>query len=320
MRTISSVGALACLASWLAACDGAPPEPEAPAKVPEKAEAAAEPAAGGGLEPGEYTWTTADGNQVPYTIAGEDGATIVLVHCWMCDRSFWSEQVPVLARHYRVVAMDLPGHGEATAVRDAWTVAGYGKDVAGLVEELDLSGVVLVGHSMGGPVSLRAAALAGDRVRGIVAVDTLHNAEFEYSGEEFGQFLQAVQKDFSGTCGRFVQQMFPEPDAGDVMDRVRETSCREDRKEVGVGLMRDFGNVDAGQWFREAGVPIRAINAADGMPTEIEINRKYADFDAVTLEGVGHYLHMTRPQQFNPLLLDAIEDILNPETVAAVAP
>jgi pimeloyl-ACP methyl ester carboxylesterase len=43
----------------------------------------------------------------------------------------------------------------------------------------------------------------------------------------------------------------------------------------------------------------------------VETNRKYADFDAELMENVGHYLHMTRPEQFNPLLLDAIEEVLN---------
>src|SRR5690606_36256469 len=45
-----------------------------------------------------------------------------------------------------------------------------------LIQALDLDNVALVGHSMGGPASLRAAALSGDRVRGVVAVDTLHDA------------------------------------------------------------------------------------------------------------------------------------------------
>lgn len=313
-RILSNACAAVFLTVLLAACGK--PAPEAAAPAAERAPAAnAEPDA---LAPGEHAWTTADGNRMPYTVAGEGETTLVLVHCWMCDRTFWSEQVPVLARRYRVLAMDLPGHGEATAARDAWTVAGYGEDVAGLIRGLDLSDVVLVGHSMGGPVALKAAALSGDRVRGIVAVDTLHNAEFEYSGEEIGEMARSLEQDFAGTCGEMVQQMFPEPDAGAVMDRVRRTSCRDDRKAVGVALMRDFARIDMPSWFREAGVPIRAIVAAGGMPAAVEVNRKYADFDAVALEGVGHYLHMTRPDAFNPLLLDAIDEILG--APAAPAP
>jgi pimeloyl-ACP methyl ester carboxylesterase len=285
------------LTAILTACNGAPPE-------------TADETANDALVAGEHTFTTADGNRMPYTVAGAGDVTVVLVHCWMCNRTFWSEQVPVLSRQYRTVAVDLPGHGDATADRDDWTVGQFGDDVAGLLEELDLSNVVLVGHSMGGPVSLRTAALAGDRVRGIVAVDTLHDAEFDFSGEEVEGFMAAFEADFVGTCRDFVRQMFPEEGAEAIMNRVRETSCSEQSAPTGAALMRDFGRIEMTRWMSEAGVPIRAINAAAPNPTKVETNRKYADFDVELMEDVGHYPHMTRPEQFNPLLLDAIEDVL----------
>jgi pimeloyl-ACP methyl ester carboxylesterase len=297
MKQRRRVIAAVFLTTILSACN----EPPEPAEQSDKA----------ALAPGEYTFTTGDGNRMPYTVAGSGEVTVVLVHCWMCDRTFWSEQVPVLAPHYRTIAVDLPGHGEATAERDQWTVSGFGDDVAGLLESLDLSNVVLVGHSMGGPVSLRTAALAGDRVRGVVAVDTLHDAEFEFSGEQMDTFMAAFETDFVGTCREFVRQMFPEEGVEAIMNRVRDTSCSESRAETGAALMKDFGRIDMPRWFSEARVPIRAVNAATPHPTEVETNRKYADFDVELLENVGHYLHMTRPEQLNPLLLDAIEDVLN---------
>jgi pimeloyl-ACP methyl ester carboxylesterase len=290
----------------LAACDPAAQDtPETGEAPPERDSAGAAP-----LAVGEHQWTTADGNSMPYTVTGEGEATVVLVHCWMCDRTFWSEQTPPLSEHYRTIALDLPGHGEATANRDNWSVSTFGADVAGLIEDLDLGNVVLVGHSMGGPVSLRAAALSGDRVRGIVAVDTLHNAEFEFSGEQIDAFVAAMEADFPATCSSFVQQMFPEEGAEETMGRVRESSCAADRAEAGTALIKDFGHIDMGQWMSEAGVPIRAINAAEPNPTLVEVNRQYADFDAVLVEDVGHYLHMTRPERFNPLLLAAIDGLL----------
>jgi len=123
--------------------------------------------------------------------------------------------------------------------------------------------------------------------------------------------MAAFEADFVGTCGEFVRQMFPEKGADAIMNRVRETSCSRQRADAGVALMQDFGRIDMPRWFSEAGVPIRAINAATPNPTEVETNRKYADFDVVLMENVGHYLHMTRPEQFNPLLLDAIEEVLS---------
>lgn len=254
-------------------------------------------------------WTTADGNRLPYDVAGTGAVTVVLVHCWMCERSFWDAQVPVLAERYRTIAIDLPGHGEATDDRTNWSVAAYGDDLAGFIEALDLRNVVLVGHSMGGPVSLRAAALTGDRVRGIVAVDTLHDAEFEFSEEQMDGFIAAFEADYPATCNEFVKQMFPEDDAEAAMTQVQETSCGAERAPIGIALMKDFGTIDMSAWFSEANVPIRAINAAQPNPTRIDRNRKYADFDAVLMEGVGHYPHMSRSQEFNPLLLDAIADL-----------
>ncbi|HUP22727.1 MAG TPA: alpha/beta hydrolase [Thermoanaerobaculia bacterium] len=282
----------------IVACQGDPP-PEAP------------PAADTtrtGLTPGEHTFTSADGSEIPYEIAGEGDATVVLVHCSMCEGSFWAAQVPVLAERYRTLTLDLPGHGKASAARAEWTVAGYGEDVAAMLRELDLSNVVLVGHSMGGPVSLRAAALSPGRVRGIVAVDTLHDAEFDMSAA-LESFLPAFEADYSATCDEFVDSMFPEENVDEIKATVRAKGCSEDRREIGIALMRNFGDIDMTSWFSDAGVPIRAINAPTN-PTQVENNRKYADFEAVILENVGHFPHMTRPEQFNPLLLDAVAQLL----------
>lgn len=262
------------------------------------------------LAAGPHVWTTSDGQALPYSVTGEGDATVVLVHCWMCEGSFWDAQVPALAERYRTITLDLPGHGRAGTTRESWTVERYGDDVAGLLAALDLSNVVLVGHSMGGPVALRAAALAKPRVRGIVAVDTLHDAEFDYSRPEIEAFFRAFEADYSGTCSGFVDQMFPEPGVEAIRDRVRTIGCDPARAAVGRALMRSFATVDMPAWFREAGVPIRAINAAGSNPTRIDTNRKYADFDAILIEGVGHYPHMTRPSEFNPILLAKIVEVL----------
>lgn len=131
------------LVSALAACG---PAPEDAPPDSGDTRAASDAATAVQLAPGAHRWTAADGNTVPYSVTGEGEATVVLVHCWMCDRTFWSEQVPVLSQRYRTIALDLPGHGDATANRKGWKVSAYGEDVAALIEALDLDNVVLVGH------------------------------------------------------------------------------------------------------------------------------------------------------------------------------
>ena len=130
MTTLVRLGLVASLVV-LALCGG-------PTPVPQDDLGRESPPADAALLPGDHVWAAADGVAVPYTVAGDGDVTIVLVHCWMCDRTFWREQIPVLAERYRVVAMDLPGHGDAGVDRETWTVAGYGDDVAGLVTSLGL--------------------------------------------------------------------------------------------------------------------------------------------------------------------------------------
>ena len=121
----------------------------------------------------------ADGVPIVYDAKGAGETALVFLHCWSCDREFWREQVDVFAEDYRVVAMDLPGHGASGAGREDWSIAGLAEDVRTVVDELGLERVVLVGHSMGGPIALLAAPLLEGRAVGVACVDTLHNAEMK---------------------------------------------------------------------------------------------------------------------------------------------
>lgn len=312
MTTASArIATIAAIGTLLVACS-APPEPsgdDASRDDDDRGRTAVGPTAA--LAPGTHEFTTTDGNTMPYEIAGNPVAstTVLFVHGWMCERRFWDDQTHAIADTYRTIVVDLPGHGRASTNRERWTVAQYAEDVAGLLEALDLRDTVLVGHSMGGPVALRAAKLAEGRLRGVVAVDSLHNAEYSFSGERADAIVKAIAADYPTYCERMAQQLFPEPDAELTLRRVVAAGCRPEQAAIGVGLMRDFLTIDLAPWFREAGVPIRAINAAGGRPTEIEINRGYADFDAVLMDDVGHYLHMTRPQEFNALLVATLDEL-----------
>jgi pimeloyl-ACP methyl ester carboxylesterase len=106
-----------------------------------------------------------------------------------------------------------------------------------------------------------------------------------------------------------VQGMFVEDGVEAVVERVRKTGCEDGNAEVGRALIRDFQAVDLPTLFREAGVPIRAINAGAPNVTKVEVNEKYADFDVVLMDGVGHFLHMTRPDEFNRHLLATIASL-----------
>lgn len=77
------------------------------------------------------------------------GRPVLLIHGVSMSRRFFERNVDVPAERFRVVNVDLRGHGESPACEGGHTVAQYARDVHALIERLGLDGVVLVGWSMG---------------------------------------------------------------------------------------------------------------------------------------------------------------------------
>jgi pimeloyl-ACP methyl ester carboxylesterase len=88
-----------------------------------------------------------------------------------CSRQDWEAQVSAFSKSHDVIACDLRGHGETPGTPADCTIENFGADVAALLESLDLSGAILIGHSMGCRVVLQAALDAPDRVAALVLVD-----------------------------------------------------------------------------------------------------------------------------------------------------
>ena len=258
--------------------------------------------------PVQGTVAAPDGVSIAYTIRSAESPSLVFIHGWMCDQSFWDAQVEPMSVSYTVVTIDLPGHGLSGMDRDGWPLMAFGTDVQAVVEHLDLDEVILVGHSMGGPVALEAARLMPDRVIGVIAVDALHNADFEYDPEQKAGFLAAWNQDFAGTCTSFVTSMFPETTDPALVDRVKASMC-EGPAQSSVAQLRQFLDYDMKAALEAVDVPVRCINSAS-FPTDVDGNRVYhEDFEAVIIDGPGHFLMMETPEQFNAHLSLAVAEI-----------
>ena len=244
-----------------------------------------------------------DGVRITYDVRGAGETTLVFLHGWASERGAWREQANYFAAAYQVVTIDLAAHGQSTAGRrKAWTLAGLAGDVRAVVERLKLKRVILIGHSMGGPVALLAAARL-PVVRAVVLVDSVHNAEANLTREQAESFAGVFAKDFRGTITPMIRGMFPagSPLADEVVGKAFVTN-----PTILTALIRDYPNVDFPAALRALRIPVRAINAAVRAPgdpaTNLAVNRRYADFDATILSGPGHFLMLERPGEFNAIL------------------
>jgi pimeloyl-ACP methyl ester carboxylesterase len=244
-------------------------------------------------------------------LQGRGDTALLFLHGWCGDREHWKHQLPAFATDYHVVTIDLAGHGESGKDRKGWSIEGLADDVQTVVQTLALKRVILVGHSMGGPVALSAAKRMPRTVIAVVGIDTLHDAEFRRDEVATKKFPEPLEKDFKGTVRLGFAGAFHEKTDAEVRKWVVSRIEAQD-PTMAIALMRDHSLLERKKLFQEAKVPVRCINSAVGFPyykpTAVKINKQYADFEAVTLEEVGHYPMLEKPTKFNEKLREVIRE------------
>ena len=113
------------------------------------------------------------GLEASYVESGE-GPPVLLIHGFTSSAFTWRHVIPGLASRFRVIAVDLPGFGESDKPADFdYTIPGFARWILAFMDVLDLPRAALVGNSMGGGIAHAVAAMAPDRVTGLVLEDSV---------------------------------------------------------------------------------------------------------------------------------------------------
>jgi pimeloyl-ACP methyl ester carboxylesterase len=245
---------------------------------------------------------------ISYDEKGSGSPELVFVHGWSCDKSYWSKQVEYFAPKYKVVTIDLAGHGASGMERKNYTMEAFGADVATVIKKLDLKKVVLIGHSMGGAVILEAARLTPGRIIGLVGADTFQDFERSYTLQEIEQFLTPFRENFLETVNDFVLNMFPlNADSILVESIIKDMSSAP--KEVAISAMANLFSYDAKPTLKQVRLPIQLINC-EKYPVNIEAGKRQAfSFEVAVIPEVGHFVMMEDAESFNRLLEETIRKL-----------
>jgi pimeloyl-ACP methyl ester carboxylesterase len=118
------------------------------------------------------------GVRLHYREAGRGAPALVLIHGWGGSLEHWERAAAALRRTWRVVRVDLRGHGRSDAPAEGrYDVTGFADDVAWMIGRLGLRRPLVVGHSTGGLVALQLAVDRPAAVRAIAMVDSLISSE-----------------------------------------------------------------------------------------------------------------------------------------------
>ncbi|MBK7673051.1 MAG: alpha/beta hydrolase [bacterium] len=260
------------------------------------------------------TATAPDGVAIHFTDQGEGTPALVFVHGWSCDGTYWNQQVKHFAATHRVVVIDLAGHGASGQERKAYTMESFGGDVAAVLQQLDLKGAVLVGHSMGGPVVVEAALAAPDRVAGLVGIDNFQNVNLKLPQQAVDTFLAPFEADFKPSVTNWVLRMFP-AGADSALAAGIAADMASAPPAVGMSAIRELL-----RWFSdratarlaELKVPLMCVSA-DLQPTQAAPMKALVPrYELRVLPKCGHFLMRENPAGFNALLAETVAAIAKP--------
>src|SRR5438552_1781499 len=120
---------------------------------------------------GESRFTRLDGARIHYVNYGKGDEALVLIHGWTCNLDNWRDQFADFAKRNRVIAMDLPGHGQSDKPQVTYSMDYFARAVDAVMRDAKVKRAVLVGHSMGTPVARQFYRKYPGKTLAIVIVD-----------------------------------------------------------------------------------------------------------------------------------------------------
>ncbi|MGH9658279.1 MAG: alpha/beta fold hydrolase [Bryobacteraceae bacterium] len=251
-----------------------------------------------------------DGAKVHYQSLGKGDTAVVFIHGWTCDGTFWRLQTPAVAPRRRALLVDLPGHGQSGKPRVAYTMPLMARGVEAAMRDAGVKRAVLVGHSMGVPVARQVIRMFPGKVIGFVAVDGRFPkkpgdpAELAKHEKGFADFTARFRgPDYKENLLKSVEFMLGPAAPAPLREEIK-TKMSATPQHVMVSAMEGMADWTYGD-PSPIRVPVLAVFAR-GSGIKPEEEKFAASFipklEWVVWDGVGHFLMMEKPEEFNRLL------------------
>lgn len=247
--------------------------------------------------------------RIGYTDQGE-GLPLVFIHAFPLSKVMWETQIHALANHYRVITIDLRGHGESDAMLWNVTLDDYAADVVGLLDHLGLGKAVFIGLSMGGYTVFSLYRLYAHRIQALVLADTRAQADSEEGKTGRRAMAQVAFKEGAVAIANLMIPKLLAPSTiqqrPNVMEQVRQWILGTPREGIIVDLMAMAARPDSTHLLSTITCPTLIVVGEDDQATPVAESRYMADripnATLVTIPQAGHLSNVEQPDVFNQAL------------------
>lgn len=253
--------------------------------------------------------------RIAYDVTGE-GQLVVCVPSLGDMRGEYRFLVPELVKAgYRVVTMDVRGHGETSTGWDDYSVAAIGEDILALIRELGGESAIVVGTSMGGGAAIWSAVEAPDLVKGMILVNPFVDGE----GDRLLVFLLSLM--FARPWGAsmwktYYSSLYPTRKPADFAEYINALHAnikQRGRLEAVMAMLR-ASKVASGERMPNVKQPVLVLMGSkdpDFKNPEAEAKRvaEAVRGEFKVVENAGHYPHAEMPEVTAPLMIEFMDEL-----------
>ena len=246
-------------------------------------------------------------------VGASAGVPVLFIHAFPLNRTMWAPQVSAMVERCRCVAADLRGFGESVR-QPPYSMEQYADDLAGLLDQLHITKVVLVGCSMGGYVSFEFWRKYRDRVRAMVLVDTRATADTGEAVQRRRQQIELVRSEGStaianaqiaSMIGKTTREKQP-----DTYDAVHRMIAQAPVDGIAGALEAMMKRPDSTQDLARIDIPTLVVVGDEDAITPVkEARAMHEQIPGSSLQVIaqaGHLSCMERPAAFNHVLTEFV--------------
>lgn len=242
-----------------------------------------------------------DGANVAYIDHGGKGRPMVFLPGWCCTQNQWASVAERLGPEVNAVTLDYAGFGASGNHQRQWAIENFARDARAVIEALDLTDVIVVGHSMGGAVALELAYLLPDRVLRVIGADTFTYRAFYYAFDErqIDAVLAPLRSDFPRAVRELIGVYFLPSSDAELRERIEDEMAAADGPRA-CDVMENFLRWDVRDSLSRHAKPVQTINAKAFFDEDAAVE---LGLNTTLLEDTGHFIMLEKPQEFAEALL-----------------
>ncbi len=160
-------------------------------------------------------------SKISYSDIGK-GTAVVLLHGFLENQKMWLDFIPELSEKYRVITIDLLGHGSTECLGYVHTMENNAHMVQEVLSELRIRKAIFVGHSMGGYIALAFAELYPDYIKGLILLNSTSRADNEERKLNRDRAIKVVKKDYASFVRLSIANLFSEDHRVQLNDEIEK--------------------------------------------------------------------------------------------------